>query len=344
MRSTHDTPHLHHDPLTARTVFAAPGRAQRPNELEGATIRCPFCAGNESLTPPALLRSPRSAAEPWRARIVPNQFPIVTDTAAGPAGQAGQAGDVRQTGAQTSTQTLTQRPAHGVHEVVIESPAHVRSILAIDPDGWQEVWELCRERLAALSNQSGLAWATVFKNSGPRAGASLEHVHSQLVALDFVPPAILAELAVAGRTADPFGDLLRLAAAEDRIVEQAGDLVALVPPAPRQPFETWILPLTAERYFHATTSDRVAALAALTQSLIGRLDRLLPEADYNWWLHQPPYAHAVASHLAAPVPARWHWHLEIMPRINGLAGFELGAGCHITTATPQDSARRLRDA
>jgi len=231
-----------------------------------------------------------------------------------------------------------------VHEVVIESPAHVRSILAIDPDGWQEVWELCRERLAMLSNQSGLAWATVFKNSGGRAGASLEHVHSQLVALDFVPPAMLAELAAAGRTVDPFGDLLRLAAAEDRIVEQAGDLVALVPPAPRQPFETWILPRSAETYFHATRPDRLAALAALTQSLIGRLDRLLPEANYNWWLHQPPYAHAVTTHLGTPVPARWHWHLEIMPRINGLAGFELGAGCHITTATPQDSARRLREA
>ena len=327
MRSTHDTPHLHHDPLTARTVFVAPGRAQRPNELEGATIRCPFCAGNESLTPPALLRSPRSAAEPWRARIVPNRFPIVTDTAA-----------------ETSTQTLTQTPAHGVHEVVIESPAHVRSSLAIDPADWRDVWELCRERLAMLADRGDIAWATVFKNSGSRAGASLEHVHSQLVALDFVPPAILAELAVAGRTADPFGDLLRQAAAEDRIVEQAGDLVALVPTAPRQPFETWILPLTAERYFHATTSDRVAALAALTQSLIGRLDRLLPESDYNWWLHQPPSVHAAATHVGAPVPARWHWHLEIMPRINGLAGFELGAGCHITTATPQDSARRLRDA
>jgi len=239
MRSTHDTPHLHHDPLTTRTVFVAPGRAQRPNELEGATIRCPFCVGNESLTPPALLRSPRSAAEPWRARIVPNQFPIVTDTAADPAGEAG---DVRQ--------TADPRPARGVHEVVIESPAHVRSILAIDPHDWLNVWELCRERLATLSHQSGLAWATVFKNSGPRAGASLEHVHSQLVALDFVPPAMLAELAAAGRTADPFGDLLRLAAAEDRIVEQAGDLVALVPPAPRQPFETWILPRSAEMYFH----------------------------------------------------------------------------------------------
>lgn len=169
-------------------------------------------------------------------------------------------------------------------------------------------------------------------------------MHSQLVALGFVPPAMLAELVAAGRADDPFGDLLRVATTEDRVVDEAGDLVALVPPAPRQPFETWIMPRTAERYFHATTSDRVAALAALTQSLIGRLDRLLPEADYNWWLHQPPYVHAVAPHTGAPVPARWHWHLEIMPRINGLAGFELGAGCHITTATPGDSARQLREA
>ena len=293
-------------------------------------IRCPFCAGNESLTPPAVLLAPCSSTEPWRARIVPNRFPIVSGTAADSPGEV--------------IETAAPRPAHGVHDVVIESPAHVRSILAIESDGWREVWELCRERLATLADQRGLAWATVFKNSGARAGASLEHVHSQLVALDFVPPAILAEMAAAGRTADPFGDLLRLAAAEDRIVEQAGDLVALVPPAPRQPFETWILPRSAETYFHATSPDRVAALAALTQSLIGRLDRLLPEADYNWWLHQPPYRHAVATHLGAAVPARWHWHLEIMPRINGLAGFELGAGCHITTATPQDSARQLRDA
>jgi len=329
MGSFDDTPQLHHDQLTARTVFVAPARAQRPNELEGATIRCPFCAGNESLTPPALLQTPGSSAEPWRARIVPNTFPIVTDPTIGSPPAA--------------RQTATTRPAQGVHEVVIESPAHVRSILAIDPTDWRDVWELCRERLAILADQNadqnGLAWATVFKNSGSRAGASLEHVHSQLVALDFVPPAMQSELAAASRTADPFGDLLRAAHAEDRIVDEIGDLVAVVPPAPRQPFETWILPRTAERYFHETRNERVAALAALTQSLIGRLDRLMPGADYNWWLHQLPYARA-----GVHVPARWHWHLEIMPRINGLAGFELGAGCHITTATPQDSARLLREA
>ena len=327
MRTTHDPPHLHHDPLTARTVVVAPSRADRPNELEGATVRCPFCAGNESLTPPDLLRSPRSPAEPWQARIVPNRFPIAVD-GAGPVPNAGSATDWPQ-------------PSHGVHDVVIESPAHVRSILAIDPVGWRAVWQLCRERLAVLADRGDIAWATVFKNSGAKAGASLEHVHSQLVGLDFVPPMLAAELAIAAAAADPFGDLVRQATAEDRLVAAAGDLVALVPPAPRQPFEAWILPRSAEPFFHATSPDHVAALAELTQSLIGRLDRLMPGADYNWWLHQLPHA-PTGSHAA--IPANWHWHLEVMPRINGLAGFELGTGCHITTMTPYESARQLRGA
>jgi len=327
MRTTHDPPHLRHDPLTARTVVVAPGRADRPNELEGETVRCPFCAGNESLTPPDLLRSPRSPLEPWQARIVPNRFPIAVD-GTDPRPTVGMIADRPQ-------------PAHGVHDVVIESPAHVRSILAIDPAGWRAVWELCRERLAMLADRGDIVWATVFKNSGARAGASLEHVHSQLVGLDFVPPMLVAELAVAATAADPFGDLMRQATAEDRIVMAAGDLVALAPPAPRQPFEVWILPRSAEPFFHATSPGRVAALAELTQSLIGRLDRLVPGADYNWWLHQLPSAPA-SSHTA--IPGNWHWHLEILPRINGLAGFELGTGCHITTMTPHESARLLRDA
>jgi len=327
MRTTHDPPHLRHDPLTARTVVVAPGRADRPNELEGATVRCPFCAGSELLTPPDLLRSPRSTAEPWQARIVPNRFPIAVD-GVGPGPTADHTADWPQ-------------PARGVHDVVIESPAHVRSILAIEPAGWRAVWELCRERLAALADRSDIAWATVFKNSGVRAGASLEHVHSQLVGLDFVPPMLAAEMAVAASTADPFANLLRQAAAENRIVAAAGALVALVPPAPRQPFETWILPRSAEDSFHATSPDRVEALAELTQSVIGRLDRLAPGANYNWWLHQLPHAEAVGH---AAIPAGWHWHLEILPRINGLAGFELGTGCHITTMTPHVSARLLRDA
>lgn len=323
-------PRRHHDPLAARTVLVAPRRAERPIELESAghgnarLVECPFCAGHESLTPPDILRSPADAAFPWQARIIPNRYPVVEEIAHGSA--ADEPGPA------------ASRPAHGVHDVVIESPDHVRSILDVDPARWRDVWELCRLRLAMLARRDDLAWATIFKNSGPRAGASLEHLHSQLVALDFVPPVIAAELEAAGRSADSFAALVQQAEAEGRIVAEEGDLVALVPHAIRQPFETWIVPRGSEAWFHATSPDRVAAVAALTQWFVARLERIVPGADYNWWLHQAPHANCTKAAL----PDGWRWHLEILPRLSSFAGFELGTGCHISVATPTESARLLR--
>lgn len=323
-------PRRHHDPLAARTVLVAPRRAERPIELESADhggaplAECPFCAGNERLTPPDILRSPEAAGGAWQARIIPNRYPFVEEL---PAGSAA-----------AEHSPVASHPAHGVHDVVIESPEHVRSILAVDAARWRDVWGLCQQRLAMLACRDDLAWATVFKNSGPRAGASLEHLHSQLVALDFVPPAIAAELAAARESPDGFVDLVRQAEKEGRIVAEEADLVALVPHAIRQPFETWIVPRAAEAWFHATSPDRVAALAALTQRFVTRLERIVPGADYNWWLHQAPHARCAAT---AP-PAGWRWHLEILPRLSSFAGFELGTGCHISVATPAESARLLR--
>jgi UDPglucose--hexose-1-phosphate uridylyltransferase len=219
--------------------------------------------------------------------------------------------------------------------VVIESAAHERSILALDAAAWRDVWELCQRRLGDLAGHGDLAWATLFKNSGPRAGASLEHLHSQLVALDFVPPLVAAELAAAATAADPFGDLVRAARSAGRVVAERAGVVALVPPATRQPFETWILPVDPEPLFHAAAGERVAAVADLTRWFVERLERLVPGADYNWWLHQAPYRPAAAAR-------RWHWHLEIVPRLAPFAGFELGTGCHVTALAPAESARRLR--
>jgi UDPglucose--hexose-1-phosphate uridylyltransferase len=325
-----DQPQRHHDPLAVRTVFVAPRRAGRPIETGidataagGLPRDCPFCRGNESLTPPSILQMPEAAASAWHARIIPNRYPVVEETAQTPS--AAGAADAHAS------------PAHGVHDVVIESATHERSILAIDPARWRDVWELCRRRLAMLADRSDLAWGMVFKNSGPAAGASLEHLHSQLVALDFVPPVMAAELSAAAAAPDAFTGLIAAAEREGRIVAAADDLVAVVPHAIRQPFETWILPRTPEPWFHATSPGRVAALAELTRDLISRLDRLAPTADYNWWLHQAPFP----SH-GRPA-ANWHWHLEILPRLSDFAGFELATGCHVSVATPQESARLLRE-
>jgi UDPglucose--hexose-1-phosphate uridylyltransferase len=316
------------DPATGRTVLVAPRRDERPAnaELAGSGAApaawCPFCAGNERLTPAAVLEAAPAAA--WRARIIPNRYPFV-EPVAGPIPAAGpRAGGIR--------------PAHGEHEVVIESPRHDTSILTVDHEAWHDAWWLVRRRLADLAGRADLAWGMVFKNSGNLAGASLEHVHSQLVALDFVPGVLATELAAAATRADPFAELLAEADAAGRVVARAGDLVALVPPAPRQPCETWILPVAREAHFHATSPARVAALAELARDVVARFARILPGCDYNWWLHE------AAWHDAAPATDRWHWHLEILPRAAQLAGFELGTGCHVTAWPAAESAARLRDA
>jgi UDPglucose--hexose-1-phosphate uridylyltransferase len=319
-------PLLHHDPLSGRLAFVAPQRAERPSDGDlggrddGADPRswCPFCAGNEDRTPAAVLRAPPDDARAWHARIVPNRYPMAIDLPAA-------AGDA------------AVRPARGVHDVVVESERHVATILAIDADAWCDVWTLCQERLSLIAARGDLAWGTVFKNSGPRAGASLEHVHSQLVALDFVPPLIEAELAAAAADTAAFTRLVDDAARTGRIVAATGGLVALSPPAPRQPFETWILPTRPAPFFHAAAHADVAALAALTRLVVGRLARVVPGADYNWWLHQAPFVGR-----GRPVES-WHWHLEILPRLAAFAGFELGTGCHISTLPPEDAAALLRD-
>lgn len=305
----------------------APQRAERPNDADlsgpdaaaDPAVWCPFCAGNEDRTPAAVLQTPADASVPWRARIVPNRYPVVTD----------------ERNAETIVTAV--RPARGVHDVVVESSRHDATILALEPAAWRDVWQLCHARLGMIGARRDLAWATVFKNSGPRAGASLEHVHSQLVALDFVPPVIGAELAAAAAEPSGFARLLDEAHRTGRVVAEVGALVALVPPAPRQPFETWILPTTRAAFFHDASPADVAALADLTRAFVERLDRLVPGADYNWWLHQAPF-------LAAGAPvAAWHWHLEILPRLASFAGFELGTGCHISTLAPEDAAAMLRD-
>lgn len=318
-------PQVCHDAYTGRAVFIAPRRDERPGDAELAArggdlpaAWCPFCAGNENRTPPAVLQAPATPVA-WQARIIPNRYPVVEPS--------------------TAARSDELCPARGVHDVVIESPHHHTSITEVDPVGWAAAWTLIQRRLADLATRPDLAWGTVFKNSGPRAGASLEHVHSQLVALDFVPPLIRAEFEAAANRSDPFADLIAAAAAAGRIVQEADGLVAMVPAGPRQPFETWILPVAGEPWFHAAPPERAAAVATFTQHFGRRLAAVLPGVDFNWWLHEAAWSGPLADHPAA---ARWHWHLEILPRATELAGFELGTGCHITALPPAEAAARLR--
>ncbi len=322
-------PTIHHDPLSGRDVFIAPRRAARPSDLAGMPAGpCPFCAGNEHLTTADLVRWPEPAAGSWKARIVPNRYPVVEPSTAG-----------EPNSQDTNGQTAFVTAAHGLHEVVIESPDHVASVLDVPAADWQQVWKLGQRRLGQLAAAEQFSWATIFKNGGTAAGASLEHLHSQLIAIDRVPPTVAAKCQQLAEAPGRFAELLADAAASGRIVSRRGSVIALVPPAPRQPFEVWLVTDAPAAFFHQAGPEEVKAVAELTQCFAAALDHLVPAASFNWWLHQFPF---VAAAAVQPLATHWHWHLEIVPRLAPLAGFELGTGCHISTLPPATTARLLR--
>jgi UDPglucose--hexose-1-phosphate uridylyltransferase len=204
----------------------------------------------------------------------------------------------------------------------------------------RDLFGVYRDRLAALRREPGLEYAQVFKNHGPEAGASVEHAHSQVLALPHVPRDVRAELDAAaayhgahGRC--PFCDLLaRELAAGERVVIASEHCVAFTAFAGRFPYETWVVPRQHGGHFDRLSEAELDDLAAVMRSLLRRLHRAGPRA-YNYVLHTAP--------LPAPEPAHYHWHWEVLPRVTGIAGYELATGYYINPLPPEDAAQRLRE-
>jgi UDPglucose--hexose-1-phosphate uridylyltransferase len=318
------------DPIGGRRVYIAEDRAGRPNDFAAsehlaadvrdddaaAVAACPFCAGNEAATPHELATVVDQRGD-WLLRVVPNKFPAMS-LAAGADG------------------------AVGVHEVIIESPRHVQAVLELSVEQLATVLTAYRDRLRHWAADGRMAHGLIFKNSGRAAGASLRHVHSQLVATPYVPEAVQRELdssaeffARQGKCI--FCDLIqREIAAGERIVRREGGLAAIAAFAGRQPLETWILPEAHAARFDQTADADLAKLAAMLHGTLRALDAVIPGAAYNLILHTGPFGSAAA--------ASYHWHWEIVPRVAQLAGFELGTGVYINPVSPEQAARRLREA
>jgi UDPglucose--hexose-1-phosphate uridylyltransferase len=230
----------------------------------------------------------------------------------------------------------------GAHEVIIESPDHFASLATLPTAHVGEILVAYRERLLALRKDHRLEYVLIFKNHGVAAGASLEHPHSQLIATPILPELIAEELEGAGRyfrmkERCVWCDVVRQERRDGiRLVLEEEGFVAVAPFAPRFPFETWILPTYHRPSFESLEADEVDALARLLGDLIARLGRLFEDPPYNFALHTAP--------LKAADPEHFHWHLELMPKLTRLAGFELGTGFFINPTPPEDAARFLRQA
>ncbi|MGH9773689.1 MAG: galactose-1-phosphate uridylyltransferase [Candidatus Acidiferrales bacterium] len=330
-------PELRKDPVTGRWVIISTDRGKRPSDFvrESVVIKgtgfCPFCPGNESKTPPEILAYGRNGTgrdtSGWSVRVVPNKFPAL-----------GIEGDLDREG----EGLFDRMNGVGAHEVIIETPDHKSTLASLPEKSVEEVLWAFRDRVLDLKNDRRFRYILIFKNHGEAAGASLEHTHSQLIALPIVPKRVREEVDSGRRYYELkerciFCDMIKQELeTEKRVILENGDFIALAPYAPRFPFETWILPRPHSSAFEYQQSPVFSSLAKLLRDLLQRLDAVLDHPAYNYVIHTSPVGEEINEH--------YHWHIEMMPKLTKVAGFEWGTGFYINPTPPEESARFLREA
>jgi UDPglucose--hexose-1-phosphate uridylyltransferase len=319
---------LRQDPLSGGWVAVTAGRAARPEAFLGdigtprGPLGCPFCPGNEHMTPPEVWADRDPGTEPdrpgWHVRVVPNKFPAF----------AGSPAQVRTNGG-----LYKSAPTAGVHEVVIHNPDHEATLADLPPAAVARAMAAWRRRLAAHRDQAFGA-VLVIVNQGRTAGASLEHPHSQVFATAGRPDRVRAEVdRLAG---DACAACATVAAERDgpRLVGANGDLLTLCPWASAAPFEALLLPAAHRPRFEEGDAGDDAAMAASLRDLLRRFRGVAGDhAPYNLVLHSAP-----------PGVDDFHWHLHLLPRLTTYGGFELGTGVIINVVDPDRAADALRSA
>jgi UDPglucose--hexose-1-phosphate uridylyltransferase len=323
---------LREDPLSGRVVAIAAGRAARPEAFlrdvgpPRGTLGCPFCPGNEHMTPPELWvdRDPASEADGpgWQVRVVPNKFPAF----AGPPGPTSADGGLYRSA-----------PSAGTHEVVIHSPDHYASLADLSDKDVARVLGAYRQRLLAHRDEP-LGSIVVIVNHGRTAGASLEHPHSQVIATVERPELVQAELDRLSGSGGLGRGCAACAVVErerggDRLVEERDGLLGICPWASAAPYEALLLPVSHDARFELRDEYGDLAMAGALGRLLRRFSGVVgASAPYNLVLHSAP-----------PGVDDFHWHLHLIPRLTTYGGFELATGIIINVVDPDRAAAALQE-
>jgi UDPglucose--hexose-1-phosphate uridylyltransferase len=331
---------LRRDITTGEWVILAIERGRRPEDFvqsgpaesdSDSASSCPFCPGRESRTPNetyAVRPGGQANGPGWLVRAVPNKYAAVRPDF--PIDRQGMAG------------VFPRQSGSGFHEVIIEGPRHDFDLPDMGPEEIERVLVAYQARYRALRQDRNVRFVQVFRNHGPRAGTSLRHPHSQLVALPLLPAAVRSRLEFAARYFEATGcsvysDLLRAEReATDRIVAESPHFVVFAPFASRTPFETWIAPNLHRANFGDVEPGELADFAGVLGQTLRRLRAVLGQFDYNYVIHSAPCGEEQREDFC--------WHLQVIPRLTEMAGFELGTGMEINVMAPEAAATRLRSA
>ncbi len=332
-------PELRKDPIIDRWVIISSERGQRPvfltEEAEAAKpgAICPLCPGNEAMTPPEVFAirpapfSSPSNSPNWILRVVPNKFPALRIE-----------GELNKQG----LGLYDKMNGVGAHEVIVETPIHNQTLTGMEIPAVQNLFMAYRERTLDLLRDRRFKFIMIFKNSGSMAGASLAHSHSQLIALPIIPKRLSEEITGSlnyykHRDRCVFCDIVAQESEErQRVVYENAHFIAISPFASRFPFETWILPKRHEESFVSSrTGDNYFSIAEALSVVLRKHQKVLNSPPYNYMIHTTPLELVDAPY--------YHWHIEIIPRLTKLAGFEWGTGFYINPTPPEEATIFLQE-
>ncbi len=339
--------------VPSQSVLVATARSMRPKQAEQAAPRdtrkhvdtCPFCTGNEHMTPPEIATYP--SPDEWQIRIVENLYPVLGDDRRNPNFSFG------------LQQTID---GYGRHEVIIDHDHHGIGLHEMSVGHLAMLFGAYRERMVDLyAGDERLRYVLAFKNFGPAAGGSIPHTHSQLIAMPVVPDNVQAEVHSSRHFYEKHhrcifcslidealtfeatiydresGRVRRRLDVGQYVIERGERFIAIKPFASRYEWEIHILPLRHQADYRAATPEDLEDLAGVLKRSMARLEAVLGGVQYNYFLHSlPPHDQGGSGQQS------FHWHLEICPRTSIPTGFELGAGLFVNTISPEEAAARLR--
>lgn len=329
------------DPVSKRWVIFSPERAYRPSDYRKDELKdgekepdfCPFCSGNEQISGDEILVYPKTHnrkpnTSDWWIRVLENKYPALTPDK-----------NLEKQG----IGIYDKMKGIGRHEIIVETERHARCIAELSYSEVEKIIMAYRDRYVEISRDKDIKHILIFKNYGKEAGASLEHSHSQLIATPVVPKRVETEIKGANdyykfRDRCVFCDIVSQELLDkERIIEESDEFVAFNFFAGKVPYETWIVPKKHESNFGLLTRKELKELAKMLRNVLRRIKIVLGDVDYNFVMHTAPLN---TNHNIEQV---FHWHLEIMPKLTKIAGFEWGTGFYINPVLPEIAAKNLRE-
>ncbi len=342
------------DPIIPNeSVLITTARGMRPKKKEAPAPRddrshvdtCPFCSGNEAMTPPAIHAYPEN--QNWQVRIIENLYPVLAD-------------DRSQKNLSFGMQQTID--GYGRHEVIVDHNNHGIRMHEMSADDLAMIFCAYKKRMQDLYDADPrLRYVLVFKNYGPAAGGSIPHTHSQLIATPVIPENVCREVTHSNVFFKKYGrcifcslidealtfeatiydrdsgEIKRRIEVGQYVVERGKKFIAIKPFASRFEWEVHIFPLQHSADFLHVTVDDLNDFARVLRRTMARLEAVVGGVQYNYFLHSIPHEDSFSQHGGS-----YHWHLEICPRTSIPTGFELGSGFYVNTVSPEEAVEKLR--